>query len=180
MKDPHAMPAKNYVTPSSLDPMAAAEYAPTMELPDLKDDPHLKLVRPLVEAYQAFWLADNRHIRSLKLTPSQFDVIATLGDTDGMTCSELSARTLVTKGTLTGVLDRLVAKGLIRRESVDSDRRRIRIQLTEKGDRVFRKTYAAHIGFLKPFFEQALSPKEVDDARRLLLRLRDSFKRGTS
>jgi MarR family transcriptional regulator, 2-MHQ and catechol-resistance regulon repressor len=116
----------------------------------------------------------------LKLTPSQFDVIATLGDTDGMTCSELSARTLVTKGTLTGVLDRLVAKGLIRRESVDSDRRRIRIQLTEKGNTVFRKTYAAHIAFLKPFFERALSPKEVDDARRLLLRLRDSFKRGTS
>ena len=33
-----------------------------------------------------------------------------------MTCSELSAHTLVTKGTLTGVLDRLVAKGLIRRD----------------------------------------------------------------
>lgn len=174
------MPANHSVEPSSLDPMAAAEYAPTMELPDLKDDPYLKLVRPLVETYQAFWLADNRHIRSLKLTPSQFDVIATLGDTDGMTCSELSARTLVTKGTLTGVLDRLVAKGLIRRESVDSDRRRIRIQLTEKGGTVFRKTYAAHIAFLKPFFEEALTQKEIDDARRLLLRLRDSFKRGTS
>ena len=180
MKYPRAMPANTHFNPSSLDPMTAAEYAPPMELPDLKDDPYLKLVRPLVEAYQAFWLADNRHIRSLKLTPSQFDVIATLGDTDGMTCSELSARTLVTKGTLTGVLDRLAAKGLIRRESVDSDRRQIRIQLTEKGDRVFRKTYAAHITFLKPYFERALSQREVDDARRLLLRLRDSFKRGTS
>ncbi|MDP3090072.1 MAG: MarR family transcriptional regulator [Nitrospira sp.] len=174
------MHANTHINPSSLDPMTAAEYAPPVELPDLKDDPHLKLVRPLVEAYQAFWLADNRHIRSLKLTPSQFDVIATLGDTDGMTCSELSARTLVTKGTLTGVLDRLAAKGLIRRESVDSDRRQIRIQLTEKGGGIFRRTYAAHIAFLKPFFERALSPKEVDDARRLLLRLRDSFKRGTS
>lgn len=180
MKDLPALSANNDGEPWSLDPLPAAEYAPAMELPDLKDDPYLKLVRPLVEAHQAFWLADNRHIRSLKLTPSQFDVIATLGDTDGMTCSELSARTLVTKGTLTGVLDRLVAKGLIRRESVDSDRRQIRIQLTEKGDGVFRKTYAAHIAFLKPFFERALNPKEVDDARRFLLRLRDSFKRGTS
>lgn len=146
-----------------------------MDLPDLKDDPHLKLVRPLVEAYQAFWLADNRHIRSLKLTPSQFDVIATLGDTDGMTCAELSAKTLVTKGTLTGVLDRLAAKGLILREQVDSDRRRVKIQLTEKGNAVFRKVYAAHIAFLRPFFERALSQREVDQARGLLLRLRDSF-----
>lgn len=180
MKDLSVLPANTYITPSSLDPIAGAEYAPSMDLPDLKDDPYLKVVRPLVEAYQAFWLADSRHIRSMQLTTSQFDVIVTLGDTDGMTCSELSARTLVTKGTLTGVLDRLATKGLIRRESVDSDRRQIRIQLTEKGDTVFRNTYAAHIAFLKPFFERALSPQEVDDARKLLLRLRDSFKRGTS
>ena len=151
-----------------------------MELPHLKDDPYLKLLRPLVEAYQAFSLIDSRHIRSLRLTASQFDVIATLGDTDGMICSELSAKTLVTKGTLTGVLDRLVAKGLIRREAVDSDRRRIKVQLTEKGNAVFRKTFAAHIAFIKPFFERALSTKEIDDARRLLLRLRDSFNQGAT
>ena len=89
-----------------------------MELPDLKDDPYLKVLRPLVEAYLAFWRIDIRHIKSLRLTPSQFDVIATLGDTEGMTCSELSAHTLVTKGTLTGVLDRLVSKGLIRRDAM--------------------------------------------------------------
>lgn len=146
-----------------------------MELPHLKDDPYLKLVRPLVEVYLAFWRADSRHIKSLRLTPSQFDVIATLGDTEGMTCSELSAETLVTKGTLTGVLDRLVSKGLIRRDAIKGDRRYTKISLTEKGDALFRKTFAAHIAFLRPFFERALSPKEVEQARTLLLRLRDSF-----
>lgn len=148
-----------------------------MELPHLKDDPYLKLVRPLVEAYVAFWRADSRHIRSLRLTPSQFDVIATLGDTEGMTCSELSAKTLVTKGTLTGVLDRLVSKGLLRRDAVRGDRRYTKISLTEKGDALFRKTFAAHISFLRPFFERAMSPKEVEQARTLLLRLRDSFQK---
>ena len=110
-----------------------------MELPDLKDDPYLKLVRPLVEAYLAFWRADSRHIRSLRLTPSQFDVIATLGDSAGMTCAELSAKTLVTKGTLTGVLDRLTAKGLIRRDAVKSDRRYTTIRLTPKGEAAVRQ-----------------------------------------
>jgi len=147
-----------------------------MELPDLKDDPYLKVLRPLVEAYLAFELIDNRHIKSLRLTPSQFDVIATLGDTDGLTCSQLSARTLVTKGTLTGVLDRLVAKGLIRRDSVKDDRRLVKIRLTQKGDTMFRDTFAAHIAFIKPFFERALSQKDVDVACPLLLRLRDSFR----
>ncbi len=148
---------------------------PVVEFPDLKDDPYLKVVRPLVEAYLAFWRADNRHIRSLRLTPSQFDVIATLGDTDGMTCSELSAATLTTKGTLTGVLDRLEAKGLIRRDEVAGDRRCIRIRLTDKGDALFRKAFAAHIAFLRPYFERALTQKEADQLCRLLVRIRDSF-----
>lgn len=148
---------------------------PAVELPDLKDDPYLKVVRPLVEAYLAFWRADNRHIRSLRLTPSQFDVIATLGDTDGMTCSELGAATLTTKGTLTGVLDRLEAKGLIRRDEVAGDRRCIRIRLTDKGDALFRKAFAAHIAFLRPYFERALTQKEADQLCRLLVRIRDSF-----
>jgi DNA-binding MarR family transcriptional regulator len=146
-----------------------------MELPHLKDDPYLKLLRPLVEAYLAFWREDSRHIKSLKLTPSQFDVIATLGDTEGMTCAELSDATLVTKGTLTGVLDRLVAKGLIQREAVAGDRRRTKIKLTQKGEVLFRKVFAAHIAHIKPFFERALSQKDVDQMRTLLLRIRDSF-----
>lgn len=148
-----------------------------MELPHLKDDPHLKLVRPLVEAYVAFARADSRHIKSLKLTPSQFDVIATLGDTDGMTCSELSAQTLVTKGTLTGVLDRLAQKGLIRRDAVKGDRRFTKISLTDKGNALFQKTFAAHIAFLRPYFQRALSEQDVELARTLLLRLRDSFQK---
>lgn len=151
-----------------------------MELPDPKDDPHLRVLRPLVETYLAFWRIDSRHIRTMRLTPSQFDVIATLGDTDGMTCSELSARTLVTKGTLTGVLDRLVKKGLIRREQVVQDRRSIKITLTDKGTVLFRKTFAAHIAFLRPYFERALNSEEAETARVLLTRLRDSFDQPVS
>ena len=155
----------------------STDYPFVMELPDLKDDPYLKVLRPLVEAYLAFELTASRHIKSLHLTPSQFDVIATLGDTEGMTCSELSAHTLVTKGTLTGVLDRLVSKGLIRRDAMKGDRRCTKIRLTEKGDTMFRNTFAAHIAFIKPFFERALNQRDVDVARTLLLRLRDSFRK---
>jgi DNA-binding MarR family transcriptional regulator len=148
-----------------------------MDLPDLKDDPYLKVLRPMVEAYLAFARADNRHIRSLHLTPSQFDVIATLGDTEGMTCSGLSEATLVTKGTLTGVLDRLEAKELIKRDPVADDRRCTKIQLTAKGEALFRKVFAAHIAFLRPYFEQALTQKEADQACTLLTHIRDSFRK---
>ena len=146
-----------------------------MELLDYRDDPYLKVLRPLVETYLAFIREDSRHIRAMGLTPSQFDVLVTLGDTDGMTCRDLSDATLVTKGTLTGVLDRLAGKGLIERSEVEGDRRCIHVRLTSKGNMLYRKVFSANTTLIRPYVERALSKKDADQLRTLLLRLRDSF-----
>lgn len=137
--------------------------------------PHLSLLRPFVEAYLAFYRVSTRHIESLGVTASQFDVIAELGEIEGLTCTELSKATLVTKGTLTGVLDRLEAKGLLQRESIKDDRRAIKIRLMAQGEALFQKVFPAHAAFLRPFFENALTQREVKHMKVLLGRLRDSF-----
>jgi DNA-binding MarR family transcriptional regulator len=144
-------------------------------MPDLRSDPVMQVLRPLVEAYWAFWRVDSAHIRSLRLTPAQYDVLVTLGDTDGMTCSQLSKATLLTKGTMTGLLDRLAAKNLIERAGVEGDRRQILIRLTKTGDELFRKVFPKHTAFLKPFFERAISASEAKQMKQLLERLRDNF-----
>ncbi|HLG21449.1 MAG TPA: MarR family transcriptional regulator [Candidatus Manganitrophaceae bacterium] len=144
---------------------------------DPGDEPYLKVLRPLVEAYFAFIRKDDRHIRALGLTSAQFDVIATLGDTPGMTCRELSEQTLVTKGTLTGVLDRLEAKGLTERVPGREDRRCVFIRLTAKGEETFKKVFPAHVYHIKPYFERALAPPQMKQLRNLLLRLKESFER---
>jgi DNA-binding MarR family transcriptional regulator len=149
-----------------------------MPIRDYQDDPYLSLLRPLVEAYLAFFRVGNRHIQSLGLTPGQFDVIAELEGTDGLTCGQLSEKTLTTKGTLTGVLDRLEKKGILRRESVHGDRRSTKIQLTSKGKALFNDVFPAHANYMKPFFVQALRPGEVEVVKRLLGHLRDSFHEG--
>jgi DNA-binding MarR family transcriptional regulator len=146
-----------------------------MPICDYKDDLYLSLLRPLVEAYLAFYRVGSRHIHSLGLTPGQFDVIAELEGTEGLTCAQLSDQTLTTKGTLTGVLDRLERKGLIRRGPVKGDRRAIRVQLTQKGIDLFQQVFPVHAEFMRPFFVQALNQSEVQVAKRLLRRVRDSF-----
>lgn len=142
---------------------------------DFKRDPYLRLLRPLVEAYLAFYRVSSRQIESMGVTPSQFDVIAELGDVDGLTCAELSKETLITKGTLTGVLDRLEFKGIIQRESVGGDRRAIRVRLTYEGQKLFKNIFPIHADFLRPFFKNALSQEEIRMMTKYLLRLRDSF-----
>jgi len=68
-----------------------------------------------------------------------------------------------------------VDKGLIRRIPVADDRRSTRICLTDKGDRLFRRAFSAHIAFIRPYFQRALTTAEADQLRTLLLRLHRSF-----
>lgn len=131
-------------------------------------------MRELVRAYQAFDSYAERHIRQLGLTPPQFDVIATLGNTSGMSMGELAERTLVTKGTLTGIVDRLEAKQLVRREVPQSNRRSFTVVLTSEGEAVFKAVFPTHIAYLKERFEQ-IDPVELERLQSLLRRLREVF-----
>ena len=68
------------------------------------------------------------------LTLPQFDVLAQLLRHDGpMTASELSQALLVTAGNVTGILDRLKSRALIRRTVNPVDRRVRYLSLTGRG-----------------------------------------------
>lgn len=122
---------------------------------------YLRSIRLLSECYHAFEQISDSHVRTMGLTLAQFDIIATLGNTEGMTCKELGEKTLITKGTLTGVLDRLEAKGLIMRAINPEDRRSMIIALTEQGHAEFQRVFAPHVQFCKQPF---LDYKEPDFA----------------
>ncbi len=134
----------------------------------------LPLMQELVRCYQAFSRHSARHIKTLGLTPSQFDVIATLGNTEGMNFKTLGQETLITKGTLTGIIDRLEAKGLVRRVSSGQDRRSTLIQLTEQGQKLFEKVFPEHIRYLSASFGH-LDSEQQSQLRRLLRGLRNHF-----
>jgi DNA-binding MarR family transcriptional regulator/cytochrome c556 len=95
-------------------------------------------------------------VRALGLTPAQFDIVATLGNTPGLSFRELGERTLITKGTLTGVVDRLEARGLVERVASDHDRRSVTVRLTAAGDassagvRAPRRAHPARLRRLAP------------------------------
>ncbi len=113
---------------------------------------YLASIRLLAECYQAFEQISAIQIRSFGLTPSQFDIIATLGNTEGMTLGELGEKTLITKGTLTGVIDRLQDKGLVKRRCCEEDRRSTIVQLTARGEREFERVFKPHVQFCKQPF----------------------------
>ena len=134
----------------------------------------LLVVRELARAYQAFSAYSEAHVRQFDLTPAQFDVIATLGNTNGMCMGDLGEKTLITKGTLTGVIDRLIQKQLVCRETLVENRRSVIVKLTPKGQEVFDRVFPAHIAHLKERFDK-LDASELELLKVLLNRLRQAF-----
>ena len=134
----------------------------------------IPVMQELVRAYQAFARRDADEHRRRGLTVSQADVLFTLGNTEGLTFGEIGAKTLITKGTLTGVVDRLEAKGLVRRVPSSDDRRCTRVTLTPEGVRRFEQIYPEHIARLKSRFDR-LDARELEQTALVLRRLREIF-----
>lgn len=70
------------------------------------------------------------------LTPFHWVVLCCLWEEDGLATCRIGERLQQVGGTLTGVLDRMEERGLIRRERDRRDRRVWRIWLTEEGKRM--------------------------------------------
>ncbi len=134
----------------------------------------LTLLRQLSRAYQAFESYDARGLRQHGLTPAQGDVVFTLGNTPGMRCAELGEKTLITKGTLTGVLDRLESKGLISRRPSEEDRRSVVVALTPAGEDLFRRVFPAHVAYLGERLSK-LSAGDRDRAIEVLAKIQEIF-----
>jgi DNA-binding MarR family transcriptional regulator len=132
----------------------------------------IPVMRELVRAYQAFSAYDAAGYADVNLTVPQADVIFTLGNTRGLTCKQIGENTLITKGTLTGILDRLEAKKLIRRVQLAEDRRSTCIQLTRAGKRMFEREFPRQIAHLKKRF-QHLSESELREIQHALRKLRE-------
>ena len=134
----------------------------------------LPLLRELSSAYQAFEVYSSAHVRSLSLTPAQFDIVATLGNTPGMSPKELGGKTLITKGTLTGVIDRLVEKKIVRRVASLNDRRCQTIRLTSQGKKLFTRIFPLHLAHMERVFA-GFSSADLDGMTDSLRLLRTAF-----
>lgn len=82
-------------------------------------------------------------------TLPQFDLMAQLyREADGLRLGELSKRTMVTNGNITGLVERLEADGMVQRVTPDGDRRVTVARLTEQGRTLFSTMAVAHEAWL--------------------------------
>jgi DNA-binding MarR family transcriptional regulator len=85
----------------------------------------------------------DRRVKSLGFTRSQWWVLNHLFRSDGVTQSDLADMLEIEKATLGRLLDRLEAKGWVRREAHANDRRAKRVFLTEEVEPALKAMRAA-------------------------------------
>ncbi|HZD38266.1 MAG TPA: MarR family transcriptional regulator [Actinomycetes bacterium] len=113
----------------------------------------------------------NGRFRRFGLTGSTFNVLMILNDaTEPLSPHQLGERLLVTRGTVTGLLDTLQRQGLVRRVPHPGDRRMLLIELTQTGRTVLRKTWRTHFPAQTEMMS-VLSDPEKETLLRLLGKL---------
>jgi DNA-binding MarR family transcriptional regulator len=94
-----------------------------------------------------------RKWKEMELTVTQLMVLFLLRETPGMPAGALAEHLRVTPPTVTGLVDRLVRMGVVRREEDPKDRRLVRNVLTERGEEMLGEVEREGRAFLTELFE---------------------------
>lgn len=111
-------------------------------------------------------------LRRAGLSAAQFDVLATLTEREGLSQQELAERLYVTKGNISGLIDRLAAGGLVERRSIEGDRRSRAIFLTADGRRLAELGVELQRAFVAETFGR-LDAGRLRDFESLIVAVRD-------
>ena len=109
-------------------------------------------------------------VEPLDLTAPQVHALHRLWKGDGILTTELARDICMDGGTITGLLDRLESKELIRRERSTEDRRAVRIHLTDAGRALEEPVRAVGEGVNRQAME-GFSPEEQSQLLRALERV---------
>lgn len=105
---------------------------------------------------------------------AQGRILFVLWQEDGITITTLSSRTGLAKTTLTSMLDRMEKSGHIKREFSKSDRRSIRISLTDKSKNLKDKYNSVSLRMTELFYK-GFSDDEILTFEENLCRILDNL-----
>jgi len=122
------------------------------------------------------WIEERikKALKPYNLTHAQLNALYILMENDPVPvcANEVKKRILVNNPDVTRLLDRLVKKGYVVRETCPENRRKIDISLTDSGRTLFNKAHLSAKQELGEFFENQLTESEAKELRRILIKIR--------
>ncbi len=110
--------------------------------------PRYQPLLALLRSTESLWNASRVFFARWDLSPSQFNILNLLDDQpQGCTQIELSRELIMHRSNVTGLVDRLEARGLVQRKNKAHDRRAFNIVLTAAGRKLLRE--------IQPYYYEA-------------------------
>jgi len=110
------------------------------------------------------------------LTLQQSAVLRIIANSGPIQMNRIGRELLTTAANITSLIDRLEKKGLVQRTENKADRRKIEIQLTPDGKKIFETAAARYRENIQESFD-LLTSAEKKDLLRLLIKLSDEISR---
>ncbi|ASS92092.1 MAG: MarR family transcriptional regulator [Bacillaceae bacterium] len=114
-------------------------------------------------------------LSNYSITPPQFDALLLLNESGNMTIGELSNKMYLACSTITDLIDRMEKNNLVKRVKDEKDRRLVRIQLLENGQRVIEAALAKRQEYLREVLKN-FSDQEIVQLEKLLAKLQQEMK----
>lgn len=141
----------------------AASVDPSLQVP-------LKLWVVLARAYGEVARTVGEDVAKHDLTPMEFGILEALHHKGPLLLGEIQRKVLVTSGGITYLVDRLAAKGLVKRQACPNDRRARYAVLTPTGLALIKRIFPTHAKMIARALS-GLSTREQEEATDLVRRL---------
>ena len=132
------------------------------------------LWRSLANHWKRLQRGAERNLMRLDLTPAELRILRMLREGGSLPMNRFSAETLLSQPTITSIVDKLEARGLVDRVRSKEDRREVLIAITGKGDETFVRGMELHRQFVKTAFA-SLKVEELNQLASLLEKLADAL-----
>jgi len=122
------------------------------------------------------WIEERikKALKPLNLTHAQLNALYILDEShpEPVSASDLKMKILVNNPDVTRLLDRLVSKGYVLRETCPDNRRKIDVSLTEAGRKMFMEAHHSAREAIGSYFENQITEDEAQELRRILKKIR--------
>ena len=114
-------------------------------------------------------------LKPFNLTHAQLNALHLLYENhpSPVSANELKAKILVNNPDVTRLLDRLVKKGYVTRNTCPESRRKIDISISDSGKDIFLQAHQAGKESVRNFFEEQISTEEAIELRRILHKMKE-------
>lgn len=126
-----------------------------------KEEKVLRLLRILMRSEDSILAALKKDMSTYGINWKEFMVLEFLYHKGQHFIQEIGERLSLPNSSLTYVLDKLEAKGYIRRQNDEADRRMLNVTITDQGEQLMRQAFPIHEKKIYDIFS-VLTEEEID------------------